>query len=132
MLVFVYGTLKRGFANHRVMEMAGGKFVDIPGIIGPGNMDMISLGPFPALVDWSDDTLIYGEFYDVRDIGPIDRLEGVPNFYHRREISAEIEGCGAIKFWTYFLTRPNDEYIDSRGIQIKKQGGYYYKTWVGM
>ena len=26
-LVFVYGTLKRGFHNHRVMRQAGGEFV---------------------------------------------------------------------------------------------------------
>lgn len=80
-LVFVYGTLKKGFGNHRVMEQAGGE------LIGPATtankFSMYSLGGFPGV--WLDipTSQIYGELYNVQTMEPLDLLEGFPRFYTR-------------------------------------------------
>ena len=70
--VFVYGTLKEGFGNHRVLRDSR-KLCDAT-IEG---FDMISLGAFPGIITGSD--TIYGEVYEVTDTSVmrgLDSLEG--------------------------------------------------------
>ena len=99
MKVFVYGTLKRGFPNHRVMQHAKAEFIGEATLAG---FTMLDLGPFPALIQREGKTpygeLIRGEVYEVADIGPLDRLEGYPSFYNRKNVVTE-QGdlC-----WVYF------------------------------
>ena len=77
-LLFVYGTLKRGLANHH--QLAGARFVAEAVLDG---VDLHDLGPFPMAIagaGWAR-----GEVYRVDDehLARLDRFEGVPRLYER-------------------------------------------------
>jgi gamma-glutamylaminecyclotransferase len=105
-LVFVYGTLKRGLGNHRVMQGAGGEFVTAAR----------TEDSFPLVVDGLPYLLdmpgcghrVEGEVYRVSsDEGwaRLDRLEGHPNFYRRRVITVLGEDGTRHEAWAYFVVR---------------------------
>lgn len=83
-LVFVYGSLKKGFGNHRLL--AESQMVD--NHVTEPKFSMYSLGAFPCVVPRGD-TAIHGELYAVDDetLRRLDALEGVPNFYQRHTIN---------------------------------------------
>jgi len=71
MFVFVYGSLKKGFHNNRVLGDAQ--------LVGTGNIDgydMYSLGGYPGIVVGSGN--VKGEVYEITDkhLPWLDRLEG--------------------------------------------------------
>lgn len=77
-LLFVYGTLKRGLANHR--HLAEASYVGearMPGV------DLHDLGPFPMAIH--GEGLIHGELYRLAEalLVELDRFEGVPRLYQR-------------------------------------------------
>ncbi len=78
--VFVYGTLKRGEANHH--WLAGGRFGGRRRLRG---VRLHDLGPYPMAVPAEDAALIHGELYAVDPAGlaALDRLEDVPVEYER-------------------------------------------------
>lgn len=82
--LFVYGTLKKGFGNHDLLESAN--------FIGEGFTEskykMLSLGGFPGVVDGTKE--IWGELYQVENLNSIDTLEGYPNFYGRERTTIYI------------------------------------------
>jgi gamma-glutamylcyclotransferase (GGCT)/AIG2-like uncharacterized protein YtfP len=81
-LVFVYGSLKRGMANHQ--RLAGAQFV---GAAQLGGLYLYNLGPFPMAVTTDDPTaLLQGEVYgvDAAQLAALDRFEGVPRLYGRQ------------------------------------------------
>lgn len=82
--VFVYGSLMRGFGNHRLL--AGAMY------LGPARtrpeFRMHSLGGFPGMVAGGTQSVM-GELYVVDDettLGELDALEGHPRFYQRTPI----------------------------------------------
>jgi len=78
--VLVYGTLRRGFANHH--WLAGCRCLGIGVMQG---LALYDLGPFPMAVPSSDAALLHGELYgvDAAALARLDRLEGVPRLYER-------------------------------------------------
>lgn len=103
MKVIVYGTLKRGYFNHRVISMAEGNFIKE---VTVHNVSMYSYGPYPvALLD--EPCQIKGELFEVKNIGPLDRLEGYPDFYDRSQV-ATTEGDMA---WIYHAPSAKKQYI---------------------
>jgi gamma-glutamylcyclotransferase (GGCT)/AIG2-like uncharacterized protein YtfP len=84
--VFVYGTLRAGERNHRLLEGAA--------FVGEARtapcFRMVDLGSFPGIVA-DGSTPIEGEVYDVDDtmLARLDRLEGHPDFYTRTRIALE-------------------------------------------
>lgn len=71
-LIFVYGTLKKGFGNHRVMGDS-----KLLGEVNIKGFRMYSLGGYPALTLGNNE--IKGEVYEVTDentLKNIYRLEG--------------------------------------------------------
>ena len=81
-LVFVYGTLKRGMANHR--HLAGSTFVGSARLSG---FSLFDLGPFPMAVASTDPAaVLQGEVYgvDAGLLAELDRFEGVPRLYERQ------------------------------------------------
>lgn len=89
-LIAVYGTLKKGFGNHRILESS--KF------LGTDNtketFEMYSFGGFPAIVEGGDKH-IFIEVYSTSDenvLRRLDQLEGFRekdsenNFYDKKEI----------------------------------------------
>ena len=86
-LVFVYGTLKRGFFNNRLLQDA--KFLAECELEGEYAMYSVN-GSFPAIVEEEGGTNVHGELYEVKNINELDNLEGVPYMYNR--VDAKIEG----------------------------------------
>ncbi|MCL6592797.1 MAG: gamma-glutamylcyclotransferase [Alicyclobacillus sp.] len=97
-VVFVYGTLRKGERNRRVMEP------HLVRELGDGEIHgaMYDLGSFPVVsLDGND--LVVGEWVEVTEEGlaALDRLEGYPDFYDRaivRDVNGELEG------WVYHMT----------------------------
>lgn len=102
-LVFVYGTLKKGFSNHHFLKDQ--EYLGKAEIKGT----MISLRHFPGVCLVGNDDIL-GEVYEINDetLKRLDHLEGHPSFYKRKEILAfyidnldqEVE---ANKAWCYTL-----------------------------
>lgn len=101
-LVFVYGTLKRGHGNHRVMIPSGGEYLGDH--VTKPVYNMFTNSSYPAITKGGT-TPITGEVYLVEDMTPLDRLEGYPNFYNREEIDTPYG-----KAWVYFI--PDDRYMN--------------------
>lgn len=91
--VAVYGTLREGEHNHRLLEKGGAELLGtsfIPGYI------MVNLGNFPGIVpvrnpEWE----ILAEVYEVdqETLAALDRLEGVGNdFYDRENVDLPLFG----------------------------------------
>ena len=82
MLIFVYGTLKRGKHNHRYL--AGQKYL---GDAHTGPLYSLLVSGLPFLVK-REGTGCTGELWEVdeRCLANLDRLEGHPNFYTRTPI----------------------------------------------
>ncbi len=89
---FVYGTLMRGEANHRLLR--GSLFVGAAKTVrGFGLFDH---GHFPAMVRMGDG-VVSGEVFEITDetLRALDRLEGYPNLYGRELIDLD-DGSQAI------------------------------------
>jgi gamma-glutamylcyclotransferase (GGCT)/AIG2-like uncharacterized protein YtfP len=120
-LVFVYGSLKRGFRNHRLL--AGSRLVG-SGLTEP-RYRLINLGPYPALIEASwlptaDEPLsITGELYriDGPTLAELDRLEDEGAMYRRivapittLEGGACDQRISTVEAWTYLWLRSPTEY----------------------
>ena len=96
--VFVYGSLKNGKGNHRLL--ANSKYLGRCYI--EGKQRLLSLGGFPGLV--KDDSLpmnrIVGEVYQINDetLQALDWLEGHPRFYKREKVATPFKNA-----WAYYL-----------------------------
>lgn len=102
-LMFVYGSLKRGFHNHVVMERANGVFLREARSANRA-FSLFSLGSFPAL-DYAEDGetpfYIKGELFEVPLSGVpiIDRLEAS---YRKTKITLDNGETAYV-----YLLRPN-------------------------
>ena len=86
MLLFVYGTLKKGMRAHHLMD--GAKFVQKLSI--PGSLYN---GGFPCL-KLEGSTMVHGELYEVTDskvIERLDRYEGHPDLFKRTEFHKTLD-----------------------------------------
>ena len=77
--VFVYGSLKKGFGNHHLLEDA--EYVGKAETVS-NDYTMYNLGAFPGVKEGGT-TCITGEVYRVTDaeLVRLHRLEGHPTFY---------------------------------------------------
>jgi gamma-glutamylaminecyclotransferase len=105
--LFVYGTLKKGFRNHRLLE--GAKYLCDGFLSGYG---MHSMGAYPAIRPSSDAPGVHGELYEITDdmLPSLDRLEGVPHLYTREVESIECPdkdyGAVGLYAYVYVFARP--------------------------
>lgn len=95
MLVFVYGTLKKGFGNHTLL--ANSKFLGTDVV---KDHTLIQSPGFPYMVE-SEGSQARGEVYEVdeRIVRYLDALEGYPTHYQKKEIRTE----GGREVFTYYL-----------------------------
>jgi gamma-glutamylcyclotransferase (GGCT)/AIG2-like uncharacterized protein YtfP len=115
-LVFVYGSLKRGFRNHRLL--AANEFVGA-GITEP-RYRLINLGPYPAMIETGAEPLsVTGELYriDEATLASLDRLEEEGTLYQRIVAPITTLDGGAcdqrmvtVSAWTYLWLRQPSEY----------------------
>lgn len=98
--VFVYGTLKNGHGNHRLLARSGSKYLGRCFI--EGRYKMLSLGGFPGIVSSGQVPMnrVVGEVYQVDEdtLQSLDWLEGHPKFYERRKVPTPFKNA-----WCYFL-----------------------------
>lgn len=90
MKVFVYGSLRNGgFLNQHyfTQELFLGVAKTSPGYA----LYDITSGAFPAMVESRDQSQVCGEIYEADDhlLGRLDRAEGHPDFYCRKEITLD-------------------------------------------
>lgn len=106
-MVFVYGSLKRGFGNHGLL--VGSKFLGVTDTVHHVYR-MHSLGSFPAVVDTEEQHdneahAITGELYEV-DFGTLkrlDMLEGNGCMYTRRLTSVYGTVGDIVEAWMYIM-----------------------------
>jgi gamma-glutamylaminecyclotransferase len=105
--VFVYGTLKKGHHNHKIIGRHLGKesvFLGRCALNGP--FTMVDLGYFPGVIYTPTDTtvknMIYGEVYRINQeiLTHLDVLEGNGQFYTRERVETPWK-----KAWCYFIPR---------------------------
>ena len=98
--VAVYGSLRQGLGNHRLLEHVESheKGVTL------SNFNMYSLGGFPAITEEGTAGVVV-EVYDVDDatFARLDRLEGYPSFYDRKEVDVLLDNGNTVQAWIYYL-----------------------------
>ena len=109
--VAVYGTLKDGHGNHHVMRYAGGSKIGETTITGA---TMFSYGAFPVITLDGSKNKILIEVYDVKDLQPLDQLEGFPHFYSRSQVETEYGSA-----WIYHAPDADVERIKANLEQVK-------------
>jgi gamma-glutamylaminecyclotransferase len=109
-MVFVYGSLKRGFGNHKLLE--GSKFFGITETVYRNFRMHPLLGSFPAVTVAVDDAFaIMGELYEVDSatMKRLDLLEGNGSMYTRRLVSV-YNGSEIVEAWMYLMSE-NDRLV---------------------
>ena len=94
-LVFCYGSLKRGFHNHHLLNQS--KYLGDH--VTEAEFTMYDLGSYPAITE-NGHSAIHGEVYDdaPNTFNNLDVLEGYPEFYNRIQIMTSF---GFV--WVYVL-----------------------------
>ncbi len=94
-LLFVYGSLKRGFFNHHLICEMDLISVDRT----RDKYCMLDLGPFPGVIDSRQVSSIQGEVFEVDDqlLRKLDLFEG--DHYFRKQVYLE----RSPQAWMYFL-----------------------------
>ena len=113
-LVAVYGTLKRGYGNHRWAEADGAEFVS------EGHTDKMYTmfnGPFPKVKEDGSDGIHVEVFRIPNEPDNMDMLEGHPSHFKREEIDVYCrEIMGKMKAWMYIYQHETslfDNYLPS-------------------
>lgn len=105
--VFVYGSLKTGFGNNRLLENSD--YLGAATIHGP--YLMVSFVAFPGIIKhvWPEGTIL-GELWEVDDrtLASLDLLESNGQFYLREKIPVTVWGNAKgekaeEEAWVYFL-----------------------------
>lgn len=96
--VFVYGSLKVGFANHGYLMKS--KFLGEH--ITVDRFSMLDFNTYPALVFNKEGQQVSGELYEVSNFTfkALDLLEGYPSYYNRVEIKLL---NFPEKVWVYYI-----------------------------
>lgn len=111
-LLFVYGTLKKGYPLHSTFSHLDAM------LIGPyeteKNYTMYDLGSYPA-VTVGGLASIKGEIYAIKSITPFDLVEGYPNLYNRCKIHTPYGDA-----WMYIM--PPMKLLSYKSRRILKNG----------
>lgn len=104
-IVAVYGTLKRGYGNHDVLGFSE----YICDGVTVNQYDMVSQGvPFVSpKVGGANNIVVELYCVDKLSMGPVDQLEGHPNWYERKKTPICLDdGVTIVNAWLYFLDDP--------------------------
>lgn len=123
-LVFVYGTLKKGYGNHRLLELSSSKHI-ADAMTFEAKYTMESLGGCPGVYKNGDEA-IWGEVYEVSDLGlkSLDSLEGNGCLYTRELVDVVNSEGEKYKAWMYMLPHDDDDFrnycsSESRKVNIE-------------
>jgi gamma-glutamylcyclotransferase (GGCT)/AIG2-like uncharacterized protein YtfP len=86
MVIFVYGTLRRGQSNHA--ELGHARF--LREVATAPRYELVDLGEYPALLEGGS-TAVQGELYEIDEelLAHLDEFEGVPALYQRKSIALQ-------------------------------------------
>ena len=98
MLVLVYGTLKKGFKNH---DLLNGQFISNVKTKEKYSMFKYKDYDFPYVCEIPMHH-INGELYDINNLKDLDILEGYPDFYTRKIIKV-IDDNNEYEAYIYIL-----------------------------
>jgi gamma-glutamylaminecyclotransferase len=112
-IVFVYGTLKRGFGNHHLLN--GSKFI---GQALTKEKYALYVSGIPFVIESEPVSQISGEVYEVdqKTLARLDRLEGHPDWYCRKMVyvSGNTNESGeSLKAWIYFFPKRRGVIVES-------------------
>jgi len=98
-LLFVYGTLKRGFGNHDLLYRA--RFIG--NAVTKHKYALYESG-IPFVYPFEEVSQIKGEVYEVdrETLECIDALEGHPFWYRRQQVPVILESGREVTAWIYF------------------------------
>lgn len=111
--VFVYGSLKEGFSNNRVLTSPwfGRGPATISEKYGQGitmrqDFTMVHMGGFPGVVNGGGTQAIWGEVWSVSDfkLEWLDQMEHVPTMYNRIEVEVVLDDGELVKAFMYVLS----------------------------
>lgn len=110
-LIFVYGTLRKGFGNHMYLEKA--EFLGMARTKEKYTMRVSGI-PIPC-VSKEPTSHIIGEVYKVNEIElmNIDSLEGHPNWYKRELVRVVLSSGKELEAWMYFNENGEGEIVKS-------------------
>lgn len=85
MILFIYGTLKRGQSAH--YQLAGQEFLG-EALTEP-HYRLVDLGPHPTLVESDDGLACHGELWrvDAECLAKLEAYEDAPTYYHRQPVA---------------------------------------------
>ena len=110
-IVAVYGSLRQGLGNHRLLDNEGVEFLGRGETVSKASM--VSMGSFPAITQPSSeggDYPIVVEVYAVDEptFKNLDRLGGYPNFYNREEVQVVMSEKRIVNANIYFISEVTD------------------------
>lgn len=121
-LVFVYGSLKRGFHNHSLLKNSQslGEAKTNPEFV------MYSAGGFPIIIRGK--FAITGELYAVNSatLKKLDRLESNGRMYKR-----ELTWISSIQQFAWIYVYMYDDFRKSDSMKIKTDSAENIQTWLG-
>lgn len=120
--VAVYGSLRKGLGNHRLLEHVQ----DHEKGVTCTPYDMYSLGGFPAIVHGGIKGVVV-EVYrvDQHTMDRLDGLEGYPSFYDREEVEVVLESGEEVTAWIYYMhTAPNDHIVTGNDWKVHVDNRY--------
>jgi len=106
MIVFVYGSLKKGKKLHSYLKNS--KFLGNATTCEKYPMILSKEGWYPYLIDKPGmGYYIKGEVYNItpNTLKLLDKVEEAPNYYFRKKICVKI-GNKKVYAWTYFVKKP--------------------------
>lgn len=106
--LFVYGSMKKDFPNHERLKNA--QYLGDYHTVSYYTMYADTSKLFPYVVNDEKRYQIQGELYkitDKKDFDTIDVLEGIPDFYIKRQISITNDTGHKVSAWIYFRSPSN-------------------------
>ncbi|NP_001144083.1 Putative gamma-glutamylcyclotransferase At3g02910 [Zea mays] len=112
-MVFVYGTLKRGFPNHSLLVASATPFVGAASTAEPASL---IIGPYsvpfllPTPASASSGRVVSGELYapSPAALAELDALEGTHiGVYERRPITVVVDGSGEVVQAEAYFAHPS-------------------------
>jgi len=112
-LVFVYGTLKRGFGNHHLLSES--RFVGQA--VTKEKYSLYEAG-IPFVIENEPVSHISGEVYavDEKTLARLDCLEGHPDWYCRKSVDVSVntsQGGQMLEAWIYFFSKKQGVLVKS-------------------
>lgn len=110
MKVAVYGSLRKGFGNHTLIDHCNKEW---EGYVLLNNRKMVAYcNAFPAVVVSKLSCPFIAEVYEIDEqtLARLDRLEGFPHFYNREKITTPVGDA-----WMYYIADSSLDTLPSIG-----------------